>query len=216
MTVNPARIGILEDDNILRPYLAKVIEAEPSFQLVFACETVESAKSAARSDRVDACLVDLELSDGTGFEFTRFLKSHSNANVLILSVLGDRKSVLMALQSGADGYLLKDAAPEQIINDLKCVLSGDTPISPQAATHLLRSFTSPKTAWISESDPLTERELETLRFFERGLSYRETADALGVSHNTVRTHVKSIYSKLSVNSRNEAIFEARQHGWLDD
>lgn len=214
----PASIGILEDDDVLRHYLATIIESADDFEVAFASARISDALEASNKSWVDACLVDLDLPDGSGIEFTKELKSRGSAKILILTVLADRKSVLTALKAGADGYLLKDSQPYDIVASLESVLAGETPISPQAAKFLLKTFTEVSNAVSidrsSRLEALTERERDTLVMFERGLSYKETAEALGVSHNTVRTHVKSIYSKLNVSSRNEALFEARQEGLL--
>lgn len=214
----PASIGILEDDDVLRHYLATIIESADGFEVAFTSARISDALEASNKRWVDACLVDLDLPDGSGIEFTKELKSRGSAKILILTVLADRKSVLTALKAGADGYLLKDSQPYDIVASLESVLAGETPISPQAAKFLLKTFTEVSNAVSmdrsSRLEALTERERDTLVMFERGLSYKETAEALGVSHNTVRTHVKSIYSKLNVSSRNEALFEARQEGLL--
>lgn len=210
----PASVGILEDDDVFRAYLAEMIQNAPAFHLAFAASTLTEAKAAA-SLNADICLVDLKLPEGSGLEFTRHLKSHWNTKVLVLTVLGDRKSVLAALECGADGYLLKDTPPDQVLRDLECVLGGETPISPAAATHLLQSFlNTAQRSGLAENQVLTPREHDTLRLFERGLSYQEAAETLGVSRNTIRTHVKSIYAKLNVSSKSEAVFEAQQLGWL--
>lgn len=211
------QIGILEDDDDLRSYLASVISASENYVLSFAVRTLADARAALKTSTVDACLVDLDLPDGTGTEFIADLNANPESIVrsLVLTILGDRKSVLSAFEAGADGYLLKDAAPSEIHKSLDSVLQGETPISPQAATHLLSTFvTETSSPDLSDHpiEPLTPRELETLILFERGLSYKEAAEAMDVSHNTVRTYVKAIYEKLAVNSRNEAIFEARHLG----
>ena len=218
MPIRTLHVGILEDDPDLRDYLASEVANAEDWALAFASETVEGAKSAlARGVKVDICLVDLQLPDGNGSDFVRHLrKVQPEAKALVLTALGDRSSVLVAFESGANGYVLKDTPPEQIRRDIRAVIDGGNPISPQAATHLLGMLAFNKTEPESARESvLTEREREVLTLFAKGMSYRETAEVLEISPHTIRDYVKSIYRKLAVHSRNEAIFEAMQNGWLD-
>ena len=209
-------LGIIDDDDDLRRYLARALGSVAGLSVIFNAASLSEARAALAQNSPDICLVDLGLPDGSGIELTREIKSASSSKVLILTVLGDRQSVLASLEAGADGYLLKDTPPDQIARLLKAVMEGNTPISPQAATHLLRAFTdSAGSAAAYDGDPITAREREVLNLFERGLSYAESAAALGISQNTVRAHVKSIYAKLDVRSRNEAVYEARNMGLLE-
>ena len=212
--VRPARIGIVEDDGHLRDYLCGVIDESPSLEVVFAEGTVDKAKRRAGICPVDLCLVDLQLPDGNGADLVRHLKSVSEVKCLILTVLGDRASVIAALDSGADGYLLKDTDPAALVSSILSTLEGYAPISPQAA-HFLLDLYQQKAGTVSpatDQTNLTTREQDVLKLFSRGLSYREAADVLQISEHTVRDHVKSSYRKLKVHSRSEAIFEARQLG----
>jgi DNA-binding NarL/FixJ family response regulator len=214
----PRRIGIVEDDDHLRAYLSGVISAVPWLQVAFAEGTVAGAVRQAKVSDIDLCLVDLQLPDGNGADLVRHLKSVDEVKCLILTVLGDRTSVIAALDSGADGYLLKDTDPAALVGGIKSALDGYAPISPQAAHFLLdlyqRTARKPQAARgpAQGDDTLTTREQEVLRLFSRGLSYGEAAEVLAISAHTIRDHVKSIYRKLSVHSRSEAVFEARQQG----
>lgn len=212
--VGPARIGIVEDDGHLRAYLCGVIDESPRLTVAFAEGTVEAAQRRAEACPVDLCLVDLQLPDGNGADLVRQLKSASEVKCLILTVLGDRTSVMAALDSGADGYLLKDTDPAALVSSILSTLDGYAPISPQAA-HFLLDLYQQKARTVSlpvEETSLTTREQDVLKLFSRGLSYREAAEVLQISEHTIRDHVKSSYRKLKVHSRTEAIFEARQLG----
>lgn len=209
-------VGIVEDDEDLRAYLSSVVAQAPGLKLAFAAGSLVEAKWEEGGD-VDVCLIDIQLPDGNGLEFATLLKSKTNTKALILTVLGDRESVFKALEAGADGYLLKDTPPEQIVRDIKSAFAGATPVSPRAATHLIKAFKKSAEGKPAKSEPrLTEREGQLLRLFAQGKSYKEAAEELGVTANTIGAHVKSIYSKLNVNSRGRAIFQAGQLGWLDD
>jgi DNA-binding NarL/FixJ family response regulator len=122
---------------------------------------------------------------------------------------------LLAFEFGASGYLLKDTPPDQILRDIRALHAGGNPISPQIATHLLTMLNQDAVKTESVANVLTPRERDVLLMFSRGLSYRETASALTVSPHTISDHVKAIYAKMKVHSRNEAVFEAVQNGWLD-
>ena len=214
MTAPPARIGIVEDDDHLRAYLCDVVTASGVLEVAFAEGSVASARNKVETCPVDLCLVDLQLPDGNGADLVRHLKSVSEAKCLILTVLGDRTSVIAALDSGADGYLLKDTNPQALVSSILSTLEGYAPISPQAAHFLLDMYQQTgRTIRPTMDDAiLTAREQEVLKLFSRGLSYREAADVLQISEHTIRDHVKATYRKLSVHSRSEAIFEARQLG----
>ena len=212
----PGRIGIVEDDPHLRDYLRDILGASDRLAVDFAVGCLSDARQGLDAGCTDRFLVDLQLPDGNGADFVRQVKAGSSAKCLILTVLGDRTSVLAALQSGADGYLLKDTAPPTLVEAVISTLQGDAPISPQAAKFLIEMYrTAPQTG----PDPagetgLTARELEVLKLFSRGLSYREAASVLTISQHTIRDYVKTIYRKLSVHSRSEAVFEARQLGMI--
>ena len=133
-------VGIVEDDDDLRAYLSAVVSAAPGLKLVFAAGSLAEAVWA-ESGETDVCLIDIQLPDGNGLEFAARLKARSNTKALILTVLGDRESVFKALEAGADGHLLKDTPPDQIVRDIKSVFAGATPcpyriLDSYAATRL--------------------------------------------------------------------------------
>ena len=211
-------VGILEDDTDMRAYLKGVIEGADGLELCFIAKNLSEARARHKAASCDLCLVDIQLPDGSGLEFIRHARQTGPTKCLILTVLGDKTSVLQALQVGAHGYLLKDTSARQIIRDIRATMDGDAPMSPRAAAHLLRVFredvTEAHTQGSVEANRLTERERDILGLFSRGLSYKETARVLGLSQHTVNDYVKSIYAKLDVHSKSEAVFEANAQGWL--
>lgn len=218
------RVGILEDDEDMREYLVDVLETTPSLEIAFSCGLLNDAtQNIAENSAPDLCLVDLDLPDGNGAEFVAALTQNSSAKALILTVLGDRESVMAGFSAGAHGYLLKDAEADQIIRHIHDTAAGANPISAQVSTHLLDHYlrhqnAAPTQKSVELTDgvdvALTKREVEVLTLFAKGLSYKETAQALEISPHTVNDYVKSIYGKLAVSSRNEAVFEALQLGWI--
>ncbi|PXW74559.1 LuxR family two component transcriptional regulator [Blastomonas natatoria] len=158
----------------------------------------------------DLFLMDIGLPDGNGYDLVPEIKAACAAKVLIISSFGDRDTVVKALSAGADGYLLKDSSPQQILDGIAITLDGGAPVSPAAAVYLLDLLRSPAPSSpvqpLSQADDrLTQRESELLRAFAEGKSYKEAARMLGISPHTVGTHVKAIYRKLEVNSRSDAI-----------
>lgn len=210
------RVGILEDDPDLRLYLEQIVGGSDALTLAFSAGSVADAIAHIEPAHPDLCLVDLQLPDGSGLDFIAALKATASpARCLILTVLGDRESVLAALRSGADGYLLKDTPPEPLRRAMLATLVGETPLSPRAAGYLLEIWRStPAATKLRPEVALTAREVEVLGLFSRGLSYREVAATLGISAHTIGDHVKAIYRKLDVHSCTEAIFEARQLGLM--
>ena len=211
------RVAILEDDTPARKFYARLFEKDHGFELAFAAANVAEANAALPGAMVDVALVDIRLPDGNGLEFIAPFIAETGGKALILTVLGDRASVMLAFEFGASGYLLKDTPPEQILRDIRALIHGGCPISPQAAAHLLSLVTSMPSAAPDQPDNiLTPRECDVLTMFAKGLSYQDAAAALDLSVHTIGDHVKRIYRKMQVRSRSEAVFEAVQNGWLDN
>lgn len=212
------RIGVLEDDPDLRGYLATIIGQADDMEMAFATESLAEARAEQAKGIIDLWLVDINLPDGNGLDLVADVSARDKVKAIVLTILGDRQTVLEAVQAGADGYLLKDSPPDQLQRSIRATLAGETPISARAASYLLRAVQGnacrPTDPSPEQCPSLTPRELEILKLFSKGLSYRETAQALGISHHTVGDHIKAVYSKLSVHSRAEALFEARQMGLL--
>ncbi|MDP1737132.1 MAG: response regulator transcription factor [Caulobacter sp.] len=213
--ISPRRVGILEDDDDLRFYLEGVVRETAGLQLAFAEGTLARALQCLAATPCDICMVDLRLPDGDGLDLIGPLRA-AGSRTLVLTVLGDPASVLHALRGGADGYLLKDTTPDQLRRSLFQALDGETPLSPQAATHLLETWKAGSGGMTraAATEGLTAREVEVLKLFSRGLNYREAAAIIGLSPHTLGDHVKVIYRKLAVHSRSEAIYEARQMGLI--
>lgn len=210
------RVAILEDDAPARKFYANLFVREPGFELAFAAANVAEAQAALPGAKVDVALVDIRLPDGNGLEFIAPFLAETGGKALILTILGDRASVMLAFEFGASGYLLKDTPPEQILRDIRALIHGGCPISPQAAAHLLSLVAPTKTPALGQPDNiLTPRECDVLTMFAKGLSYQDAAAALELSVHTIGDHVKRIYKKMQVRSRSEAVFEAVQNGWLD-
>lgn len=176
------------------------------------------AEALACTEPYETACVDLGLPDGDGVEVIRDLSSRRpELPIIVLTVHQASSRILSAFQAGASGYLLKEHLGERLSSALDEVQRGGSPMSPSIAQRvlkLLRSLPSPG----QRPDPqqnLTERELAVLRAFAEGMTYAAAAEVLGMSLNTLRTHVRHIYSKLLVETRTEAVLYALQLGLLD-
>lgn len=216
MSPEPAiMVGLVDDDPAVLTFFAAVIGRDPGLAVAFAARTLAEARVAIARKTPGLCLVDLGLPDGNGVELVRELKAAGDCRVLVTTVLGDRATVITALKGGADGYILKTTRAEDMLAHIRQTLAGHAPISPQVATYLLDMLRPEVRPVTPDGETLTARELEILAILGRGLTYEETAVALGISANTVRDFVKKIYAKLRVHSRSEALFEAMSLGLLD-
>lgn len=209
----PQQLLIVEDDPSTLQWLSASVGRVPGLS-ASGCASVGEARDWLDGHRPDFVLTDLGLPDGSGTEVIRHaLQRHPHCEVLVISIFGDEAHVVAALEAGASGYLLKDSGLDQLGEHLRHLRDGGSPLSPQIARTLIRRQRRPAPGVQAPAlgeFALTERELEVLTFIAKGFSYQEGADMLGVSTNTVRTYVKRIYQKLSVNSRSEAVYEFNQ------
>jgi DNA-binding NarL/FixJ family response regulator len=207
---------LVEDDPNTRSRLAQVVEGHPQLQLLAAVGSCAEARQELDKRKPDVLLTDLGLPDGDGVELIREIRKRGfPTQPMVVTVFGDETHVVSALEAGALGYLLKDGSADYIANSILEMLSGGSPISPPIARYLLRRFRGLEETQLpdgSEAPRLSEREREVLTMIVKGFSYAETAKLLGVSAHTVTTHVRSIYRKLEVHSRGEAVYEALQLG----
>lgn len=202
------RILVVEDDPTTLGWLLAEVAALPGVA-VSGCASVAEARRWLETHTPNIVLTDLGLPDGSGIEVIGLaLRLHPHCEVLVISIFGDDRHVISAIEAGASGYLLKDSSLQLLGEQLQHLRDGGSPLSPQIARTLIRRQRPQTAPHGDESAPrLTERELEVLTFIAKGFSYQEGAAMLGVSTNTVRTHVKRIYQKLTVNSRSEAVYE---------
>lgn len=220
MTLPPARstarIAIVEDDPAVRELLIDLVSAAPELDLAGIAASVQAGRKLIDL-QPDLFLLDLGLPDGSGLTLLPEIKAQCAARVLVLTLFGDRETVVAAVEAGADGYLLKDSSDAVILDGIAVTLQGGAPISAAAAVFLLERLRRepPATPGAAGADELTEREIELLKLFARGLSYKETAREMAISPLTVGNYVKSIYRKLAVNSRGEAVYAASRAHKLD-
>jgi DNA-binding NarL/FixJ family response regulator len=210
------RVLLVEDDEHTRLRLQKAIARDPRFEVVAAAADYRSGDAGLAKFQPDLLVTDLGLPDGSGFDLIRTATANlPDCHIMVITVFGDEKSVIAALEAGADGYLLKDATSIEIVNSLDELVAGGAPMSAPIARHLLKRFRAKASATTDETEnhpepqaALSERETEVLNLVAKGFSFPEIADLLGVSKHTVRTHVRRTYQKLEVNSKSAAVYEA--------
>ena len=211
------RIAILDDDPAIREYFTEIVTSRPEYDLAGTAPNIARARDLVVRKCPDLMLVDVGLPDGSGIDFIPFVKKQCEAKVLMVTSFGDRETVVGALEAGADGYLLKDSSADVILDGIEATLAGGAPMSPSAAAYLLERLKGQEVIRKPDNPdagPLTPREVELLELFARGLSYKQAARDLDISPLTVGNHVKSIYRKLAVHSRGEAVYEAVKTGQL--
>lgn len=211
-----SRIVVVEDDPIVRDHFIDILSAAPDLDLAGCAGSIAQARELLHL-QPELFLLDIGLPDGSGLDFVGVIKDHCDARVLIVTSFGDRETVVAAIRAGADGYLLKDSDPAAIVDGIRVTLGGGAPISAAAAVYLLenlRSQDASVTVVAEQDDGLTPREIELLKIFAKGSSYKQAARVLGISPLTVGNYVKSIYRKLAVHSRGEAVYEAVKTGQL--
>lgn len=209
------RIAVVDDDPIVRDYLIDIVTSASELDLAGVAPNLAKARELLALEP-DLFLVDIGLPDGSGLEFVPEVKAHGQARVLVLTSFGDRNTVVSAIRAGADGYMLKDSSPAAILDGIRVTLAGGAPVSSAAAVYMLEQLRAAPMVAVAETEDngLTAREIDLLQVFAKGGSYKEAARILGISPLTVGNHVKSIYRKLEVHSRGEAVYEAIKTGQL--
>ncbi|MDX6751539.1 response regulator transcription factor [Geminicoccaceae bacterium 1502E] len=204
------RILCVEDDEPTRRHLAGALAADARFEVVEAGSLAE-ARSELVASLPEVMLVDLQLPDGHGLELIRDVRRRSpSVEILVVSIFCDERSVVAAIAAGATGYILKDALPDDIVATVEAVLRGHSPVSAAIARFLLRQVQQQETVQAADAPRLTRREVDILWGIAKGFTYNDIADRLEISRKTVPNYIKSIYRKLGVSSRGEAVFEAVQ------
>lgn len=219
----PIATVLVEDDDRTRAHMASAVQAHPRLELLACFDRAQPALDWLRQNRCDVLLTDLGLPDGSGLEVIALCAElHPLADIMVVSMFGDEKNVLAAIEAGAAGYVLKDAADLDVAQAILTLRAGGSPMSPLIARKLLSRVRTPAPSVQSvapaasrrDVPSLTRRESDTLEIIARGYTYEEAAQVMGVTVSTVQTHIKSMYRKLAVNSRSEAVFEARVLGLL--
>jgi DNA-binding NarL/FixJ family response regulator len=218
------QVALVEDDAATRQRFGAAIEAAPDLVLAGAFATGGEALAWLDLQAPDVLLVDLGLPDVPGLSvIERCARLYPRCDIMVISMYEDEAHVVRSLEAGASGYLLKDSFDDEIARHIRELRAGGAPMTPIIARHLIKKFRGlPRVAAAGPSappmpsTPLSPREQLILTRISQGFSYGEIAELEAISRNTVHSHIKNIYSKLSVHSRTEAVYEASRLGWLAD
>jgi DNA-binding NarL/FixJ family response regulator len=215
--MEPTRVLIADDHPVFRFGLSAILMAEPTTELVGEAGTGDDAIALAVELHPDVVLMDLNMPDIDGLEATRrILAQCPGIGILVLTMLEDDDSVFAAMRAGARGYLLKGTGGEEIIRAIRAITAGEAIFGPPIAQRLLRHFANPPTRRTSSATSpfpeLTEREHDVLSLLAAGFTNAAIADRLFISTKTVRNHVSSVFGKLQVSDRGQAIVRAREAG----
>lgn len=216
---------VVEDDSQFRLALTDAVRGAADMHLAGAADDLPEGLRLLDLHRPDVLLVDIGLPGGSGIELIR--RAHDrvpHCESMVVTVFGDDRLVIESIEAGASGYLLKDSRGIDIVQQIRVLRDGGSPISPAIARRLLKRLapapqpaTQPATlAGGGPSVSLSARECCVLSMSAKGYSYDEVARLMGVSRHTVGTYVKRIYRKLQVHSKTEAVYEARSLGLVDD
>jgi len=199
--MEPILISIVEDITEIREGLRFIIHQTAGFQFISAYSNAEEALAGLPADRPHIVIMDIGLPGGTGVECIRKLKPVNPAmQFVIFTVYEDSDQVFEALAAGASGYLLKNSSPDKIIDALREIQAGGSPMSLSIARKVVSSFHRS----VGQNE-LSEREMEILTLLAKGLLYKEIARKLSITKGTVSQHVHNIYGKLQVFNRTEAL-----------
>ena len=201
----PIRVGIVEDSDRIRESLRMLIDGSPGFNCCGAYGSAEEALQELPRRKPDVVLMDINLPGKTGIECVREMKvKFPDLQMVMLTVYEDADQVFESLLAGACGYLLKRTNPAKLMEAIEEVHRGGSPMTSHIARKVIQTFHQ-RGARRADTAALTGREEEVLAALAQGLSYREIAESLKIGVETVRTHIRSLYDKMQVHSRTEAV-----------
>ena len=198
------KVAIIEDEIEIRQSLTLIIDGSEGFSCMHSFSNGEDALIAIPKAEIDVVLTDINLPGMSGIDCIHKLKPlNPKVNYLICTSFEDTETVFKALKAGATGYLTKTTQPSKLLDAIVEVHNGGSPMSSHIARKVVGSFN--ESATIESLEKLSAREKELVYLLSRGYRYKEIADKLFLSTETVRTHIRNIYEKLQVNSRTDAL-----------
>jgi DNA-binding NarL/FixJ family response regulator len=213
MEGEPLRVLVVDDHPLFRFGICTLLGNEPAFEVVGEAASGMTAVSAAAALSPDVVVMDLHLPDISGIEAAQNIVAHrAETGVLMVTMADDSESVFAAMRAGARGYLLKDAEPDEIVRAVHAVARREAIFGPDIATRVLGFFNRAQPSADPVFPELTSREREVLALIAAGHSNTVIARTLFLSPKTVRNHISSVFSKLRVAGRAEAIVRARDAG----
>lgn len=203
-------VVLVDDHAIVRQGLRTYLELQPDIEVVGEAADGAEAVAVVREAMPDIVLMDLVMPEGDGVEATRAITAMSpSTRVIVLTSFSEDDKVFASIKAGAQGYLMKDVLPQDLVKAIRTVYRGEAQLDPEIARKLMQEFTHPQPT--APRHDLTERELEVLRLIAQGQTNRDIAEKLVLSEKTVKTHVSNILQKLHLSDRTQAaVYALRQ------
>jgi DNA-binding NarL/FixJ family response regulator len=204
------KVAVVEDNEKIRDGLATILEGSAGFECVLTCESAEAALRRVPDVKPDVVLMDIQLPGMSGIECVKALKERrTDSQIMMLTIFEDDDNILRSIVAGATGYVLKKTRPAELLDAIRELHEGGSPMTEQIARKVVQLFQQMgKSA--KETENLTDREVEILSLVAKGYYDKELAEKLFLSIKTVRTHLRNIYKKLHVRSRTEAVLKYLQ------
>ena len=203
------RVAIFEDNRNLRESLFNLLETSDQFTCVGAFANCERVVENIEDTQPEVILMDIELPTVSGIEAVRLIREkYPDLKILMETIFEEDEKIFQSICNGAQGYILKNTPPEEILDAIREIYEGGAPMSPIIASKVLRMFKSSLGKNAGESFNLSSREKEILKCLVEGMSYKMIADTCFISADTVNGHIKNIYKKLQVHSKGEAVAKA--------
>lgn len=212
-TKEKIRVLLADDHQMVRAGIRQLLEGAGDIQVVAEAGDGEEAQSLIQKHKPDVAVLDIQMPQASGIEVTRWVRAHlPEVGVLILTAYDDDPYVMAVLQAGANGYVLKTANTEELIQAVRDVHEGKSALDPAVTRKLMSSlFKRPEKTAV---EPLTDRELDVLRLTAKGFTNKAIGVQLSISDRTVQGHLAHIFDKLQANSRTEAVMRAVSLGWI--
>ena len=211
----PIQVILADDHAVVRAGIRQFLEHAPDICVVAEADDGEMAQNLIAQHQPDVAVLDIQMPRATGIEVTRWIRAnYRHTGVLVLTAYDDDPYVMAVLQSGANGYVLKTAAPAEIVQAVRDVNEGKSALDPVIAQKLMHHITGQRAARESAYEALTDRELEVLSLAGKGFTNKAIGIQLGISDRTVQGHLAKTYSKLQASSRTEAVMRAVSLGLI--
>ena len=207
------RVLLADDHHIVRAGIRQLLESAQDIQVIAEAGDGEEAQALIQKHKPDVAVLDIQMPKASGIEVTRWVRSHlPEVGVLILTAYDDEPYVMAVLQAGANGYVLKTAKTEELIQAVYDVNEGKSALDPAVTQKLMSNlFKRPEKTPV---EPLTDRELDVLRLAAKGFTNKSIGMQLNISDRTVQGHLAHIFAKLQATSRTEAVMRGVSLGWI--
>ncbi|MBI5353615.1 MAG: response regulator transcription factor [Chloroflexi bacterium] len=207
------KVLLADDHHVVRAGIRQLLESAKDIQVIAEAGDGEEAQSAIQKYKPDVAVLDIQMPKASGIEVTRWVRSHlPEVGVLILTAYDDEPYVMAVLQAGANGYVLKTASTDELIQAVRDVHEGKSVLDPSISKKMMSNLF--KTSEKNSVEALTERELDVLRLAAKGYTNKSIGVQLHISDRTVQGHLAHIFAKLRATSRTEAVMRGISLGWI--